>query len=310
MSYLEGLTTEQPNPSSIGIDTKETAEILRIINNEDRKVPDAIGRELESIARVIDAVVDSFRRGGKLVYVGAGTSGRLGVLDAAECPPTFGTPPEMVQGIIAGGREALVRSVEWAEDKESEGAAAVDERNLTDRDVLVGITASGHAPFVIGAMKRARDIGAGVVALSCNRDSRIFQHADYRIFIDVGPEIITGSTRMKSGTAQKLVLNMITTASMIRLGKVYNNLMVDLVPVNSKLVDRSKRLIRMATGCDPETAERAFEESGRRPKRAIVMVLLGLSKDEAEQLLNENEGRIGLSVEAFKGKRRKGKSKS
>jgi N-acetylmuramic acid 6-phosphate etherase len=300
MDYLEGLTTEQPNPNSIGIDTKETGEILRIINNEDRKVPEAIEREMENIARVVDTVVDSFKRGGRLFYVGAGTSGRLGVLDAAECPPTFGTPPEMVQGIIAGGSEALVRSVEWAEDKEEEGAKAVDERKVTDRDVLIGITASGHAPYVIGAMKRARALGARVAALSCNRGSRIFQYGDNRIFIDVGPEIITGSTRMKSGTAQKLVLNMITTTAMIKLGKVYNNLMVDMCPVNSKLVDRSKRLVRMATGCDKSVAERAFEESGKRPKTAIVMVLLGVSKEMAEGLLSAHEGRIGLAVEAHK----------
>ncbi len=300
LDYLEELTTEQRNPNSIGIDKKNTIEILKIINNEDKTVPLAVEKEIPRIAKVVDIVVSSFKRGGRLFYVGAGTSGRLGVLDAAECPPTFGTPPEMVQGIIAGGKDALVRAVEWAEDNEEEGRKEINRRGIGAHDVLVGITASGQAPFVIGAMKQARENGASVIALSCNRKSRTFNHADYRIYIDVGPEIITGSTRMKSGTAQKLVLNMITTASMIKLGKVYNNLMVDLVPVNNKLVERSKRIIKLATDCSREEAERAFAESGMKPKVAIVMVLLGIGKEDAEMLLSKNEGRIGLAVEAYK----------
>jgi N-acetylmuramic acid 6-phosphate etherase len=300
--YLDELTTEQPNPNSLGIDAKSTAEILKIINSEDSKVPEAIRGEIPAIAELIDVVVARFKQGGRLFYVGAGTSGRLGVLDAAECPPTYGTPPEMVQGIIAGGREALVRSIEGAEDIEANGVKAANERGVSARDVLIGITASGHAPFVIGAMKRARELGASVAALSCNRNSKTFQHADYRLFIDVGPEIVTGSTRMKSGTAQKLVLNMITTAAMIKLGKVFNNLMVDLIPVNNKLVVRSKRLIQIATGCDPKTAAQAFEDSDRRPKVAIVMVLLGIARKEAQRLLQANEGRIGQAVAACKGR--------
>jgi N-acetylmuramic acid 6-phosphate etherase len=194
--------------------------------------------------------------------------------------------------------------VEWAEDKESQGVKAIEERGLSSKDVLIGITASGQAPFVIGAMKGARQRGAKVAALSCNRRSQTFKHADYQILLDVGPEIIAGSTRMKSGTAQKLVLNMITTTAMIRLGKVYNNLMVDLVPVNSKLVKRSKRIIMLATGCDEETASKVFEESGRRPKVAIVMVLLRVSKERAETLLSANEQRIGPTLDAFKKKRK------
>jgi N-acetylmuramic acid 6-phosphate etherase len=245
---------------------------------------------------VVDGVTAAFKRGGRLFYVGAGTSGRLGILDAAECPPTFGTDPEMVQGIIAGGEAAILKAVEWVEDKEDEGRKAVDHKKVGGRDVLIGITASGQAPFVIGAMKRARELGATVAAISCNRNSRTFDHADTSIYVDVGPEIVTGSTRMKSGTAQKLVLNMITTAAMIRMGKVYNNLMVDLVPVNSKLVERSKSIISAATGCDRATAERVFEASGRRPKVAIVMVLLEMSAQAAEKLLDANEGRIGLAV--------------
>jgi N-acetylmuramic acid 6-phosphate etherase len=302
--YLDALITEQPNPDSIGIDAKSTEEILTIINREDAKVPAAVQREIPAIAAVIDVIVGQFKQGGRLLYVGAGTSGRLGVLDAAECPPTYGTPPEMVQGIIAGGPQALVRSVEGAEDSEAEGVNAVNARRLDNRDVLIGITASGHAPFVIGAMKRARELAAPVVALSCNSNSKTFQYADYRIFIDVGPEIVAGSTRMKSGTAQKLVLNMITTTAMIKLGKVFNNLMVDLMPVNKKLVARSKRLIQIAAGCDPETAAQAFADSGSRPKVAIVMVLLGIDRDQAEQLLKANEGRIGQALTGY-GKRGK-----
>jgi N-acetylmuramic acid 6-phosphate etherase len=300
MDYLDDLTTEQPNPASVGIDGKSTREILEIINREDKKVPTAIEKELASIARVVDVVVESFKKGGRLFYVGAGTSGRLGVLDAAECPPTYSTPVDMVQGIIAGGREALVRSIEGAEDVEQDGSAAIDEKNVNENDVVVGITASGHAPYVIGAMNRARERGAHVAALSCNRNSRTFQHAEFIIFIDVGPEIVSGSTRMKSGTAQKLVLNMITTTAMIRLGKVYNNLMVDLRPVNSKLVRRSKRLIRLATGCDEVNAERVFDESGQRVKTAIVMVLLQVSRERAEQLLNQHAGRINAALETFR----------
>ena len=298
--HLDELTTEQPNPNSFGIDAKSTEEILAIINREDSKVPGAVHRAIPAIAEVIDVVVQRFKQGGRLFYVGAGTSGRLGVLDAAECPPTFGTPPEMVQGIIAGGADALVRAIEGAEDSEADGGDAVNGRRLNGRDVLIGITASGHAPFVIGAMKRARELGAPVAALSCNSNSRTFQHADYRIFIDVGPEIVAGSTRMKSGTAQKLVLNMITTTAMIKLGKVFNNLMVDLMPVNKKLVVRSKRLIQIATGCDPETAAQAFEDSGSRPKVAIVMVLLGIGLDQAQRLLQANEGRIGQALSAHR----------
>jgi N-acetylmuramic acid 6-phosphate etherase len=300
--HLAELTTERPNPRSRGIDTRSTLEILKIINREDHKVPRAVLRALPQVGRVVDRVVEAFRTGGRLFYVGAGTSGRLGVLDASECPPTYGTPPEMVQGIIAGGKDALVRSIEGAEDHEEDGAAVVDEKGIGDRDVLVGITASGQAPYVIGAMKRARQLGAFVGALSCNRNSRTFEHTDVRIHIPVGPEIVAGSTRMKAGTAQKLVLNMITTAAMIRLGKVYNNLMVDLTPVNKKLVIRSRRIIRLATGCDEAEAERAFEASGRRPKTAIVMVLLGIESTEAENLLAENEGRIGMAVRAYRGR--------
>lgn len=255
---------------------------------------------LDRIAELVDAVVDSFRKGGKLVYIGAGTSGRLGVLDASECPPTYGTPPWMVQGLIAGGREALVRSVEWAEDKEDQGVKDVQAIDFSSKDVLVGITASGQAPYVLGAMRYARDIGAVVGAISCNVSSGTFELAHHKILVDVGPEVVTGSTRMKSGTAQKLVLNMITTTAMIRIGKVYRNLMIDLTPVNKKLVERSKNLIMKATDCDRATAERAFMASGKRPKIAILMVLLGIDAATAERLVETNGGHLSSAVKAFR----------
>ena len=300
MDNLGELQTEQPNPASRNIDTKSVIEIFEIINEEDMKVPGRVTPAIPEIAAIVEATVEAFKKGGRLFYVGAGTSGRLGVLDASECPPTFGVSRDMVQGLIAGGQEALTRSVEWAEDNEEAGADELAEKGISANDVVVGITASGQAPYVIGAMKKGHEAGAVVGAISCNKNSKIFQYADHSIFLDVGPEIVAGSTRLKSGTAQKLVLNMITTASMIRLGKVYNNLMVDLVPVNNKLIERSIRLIITATGCDRKTAEAAFDESGKHPKTAIVSVLLGISADEAKALLDGNEDRIGTAVQSYK----------
>jgi len=299
-SDLSTLTTERGNPASEDIDAKTTIEILSIINSEDKKVPYSVEQVLPSIADLVDAIVLSFRKGGKLVYIGAGTSGRLGVLDASECPPTFGTPPAMVQGLIAGGREALVRSVEWAEDKPEAAVADLQAINFCATDVLVGITASGQAPYVIGALDYARKLGATVGALSCNQNSETFGYAHHAIFLDVGPEVVTGSTRMKSGTAQKLVLNMITTTAMIRLGKVYRNLMIDLTPVNRKLVERSKNLIMAATDCDRNTAELAFEQSGSKPKIAILMVLLGVDAATAADLVERHEGHLSSAVSAYK----------
>lgn len=298
MDNISNLVTEQPNPASTGIDTKSTSEILEIIANEDKKVPLAVEEALGQITPLVDAVVAKFKVGGRLFYIGAGTSGRLGVLDASECPPTYGTDPSMVQGIIAGGQEALTRSVEWAEDDEEKGKHSLVEKSFTKDDVLIGITASGQAPFVLGAMKYAQSLGAPVGALGCNSKSEIFDHADFPVFVNVGPEIVTGSTRMKSGTAQKLVLNMITTSSMIQMGKVYNNLMVDLKPVNKKLILRARRLIRLATECSAEESELVFEDSGRHVKTAIVMQLLSASKEEAVKLLEQHEGKVGLTLKA------------
>lgn len=297
---LEAFTTEGRNESSMDIDSKSTLDILKIINDEDKKVPLAVERALGAVAALVEDVVAAFRAGGRLVYIGAGTSGRLGVLDASECPPTYGTPPSMVQGLIAGGRDALVRSIEGAEDDPEAGIAALEEISFSSKDVLVGITASGQAPYVLGAMERARELGAVVGALSCNRGSKTFALATHAIYLDVGPEVVTGSTRMKAGTAQKLVLNMITTASMIRFGKVYHNLMVDLTPVNKKLVERSKRLVCQATGCTREEAAAAFEASGRRPKTAIIMVLLGVGREEAERLEKAGGGPIAAALRVYR----------
>jgi len=293
---LEGYTTEQANSLSADIDSKDTLGILTIINDEDHRVAAAVKLVLPEIAGLVDAIVSAFRKGGRLVYIGAGTSGRLGVLDASECPPTFGTPREMVQGLIAGGQEALTRSIESAEDKPDDAVCDLKRISFTGNDVLVGITASGQAPYVLGALEYANVLGAVTGAISCNGNSKTFEVASHRIFVNVGPEVVTGSTRMKAGTAQKLVLNMLTTTSMIRLGKVYRNLMVDLTPVNKKLVERSYRLIRAVTSCSRVDAETAFEASGKKPKTAIVMVLCGVDKSRAEYLLEHSGGHISAAV--------------
>jgi len=298
---IETYTTEQPNLVSENIDSMDALGIVRVMNQEDRKVALAVGEVLPQIASLIEDIVASFKSGGRLIYIGAGTSGRLGVLDASECPPTFGTPPEMVQGLIAGGKEALTRSIENAEDREEDGVRDLQGIGFCEKDVLVGITASGQAPYVLAALSYARDLGSVTGAISCNRNSKTFQVAKHKIYLDVGPEIIAGSTRLKAGTAQKMVLNMLTTASMILLGKVYKNLMIDLTPVNRKLVERSYRLIQRVTGCSRETAQAAFEASGKRPKTAIVMVSTGLDRVEAELLLQRSEGNVRKAIALGKG---------
>ncbi|MBY6273211.1 MAG: N-acetylmuramic acid 6-phosphate etherase, partial [Bacillaceae bacterium] len=245
---LEQLTTEKRNPNTMDIDQMSIKEILQIMNKEDQSVPIAINKEIDKIESAIQMVIDSFRRGGRLIYIGAGTSGRLGVLDAAECPPTFGTDPAMVQGIIAGGKEAFTRAVEGAEDNEQMGGDDLKAIRLTNLDTVVGIAASGRTPYVIGALKYAKSIGAKTVSISNNKNSIIGTLADVAIEVETGPEVLTGSTRLKAGTAQKLILNMISTVSMIGIGKVYKNLMVDVRPTNHKLIERSKRIIMEATG--------------------------------------------------------------
>ncbi len=283
------------------IDTMSTASILATINQQDQAVPLAIGQPavLSAIGAFVDVVVTRFKRGGRLFYIGAGTSGRLGILDAAECVPTFGIDPEMVQGLIAGGPGAMITAVEGAEDSQTGGAADLQAHHLTADDVVLGIAASGTTPYVIGGLDYARSVGAATGAFSCNQEALISQHADITIEVVVGPEVVTGSTRMKAGTAQKLVLNMISTAAMIKLGKVYGNLMVDVKPTNLKLVDRAQRIIQAATGVDRETAAHYFETADRRPKVAIVMILGKVAKAQAEAALASHEGFIADAVAAL-----------
>jgi N-acetylmuramic acid 6-phosphate etherase len=287
MSELERLISEERNPNTMGIDTLGTEEILRVINHEDRSVPDAVEKTIPEIARAVDRIVDAFSKGGRLIYVGAGTSGRLGVLDAAECPPTFSVPPDMVIGLIAGGADALVSATEGAEDAEEEGVAALKRIDLTAKDVVVGLAASGRTPYVLAALAYAKALGAATIALSCNPRSSIAQIAEIAILPIVGPEVLTGSTRMKSGTAQKLVLNMLTTASMIRIGKCYQNLMVDLKPTNMKLLARAARIVMQATGCTEEQAQKALTRTDNDVKLAILTTITGMHPDQARSALAE-----------------------
>ena len=289
---LEHLLTEQPNPASAGIDALPTLDMLRVINAEDRKVADAVGAELPAIARAVDAIVAAFRQGGRLFYIGAGTSGRLGVLDASECPPTFGVSPELVQGIVAGGAAALMHPTETTEDDPAMGVADLRARGFTARDVLVGIAASGRTPYVLGAVGEARRVGALTVGISCTPDSELARAADIAVTPLVGPEAITGSTRMKAGTAQKMVLNMLTTGAFIRMGYVFGNLMVNVTPVNTKLLDRAHRIVAEACGVPVERAAALLEAAGRSVSAAIVMGRNGASREEAERRLAEAGGSI------------------
>lgn len=291
---LHSLLTEQRNPASEDIDRLSTAGILRVMNEEDRKVADSVAVEIPRIAQAVDACVSAVERGGRIYYIGAGTSGRLGVLDASECPPTFNVSPELVQGIIAGGEPALTRSTEASEDSPESGARDVATRGLSARDVLVGLAASGRTPYVLGAVKYAREAGAVTVGVSCSPGSQLSAAVDIAIEPLPGPEIVTGSTRLRAGTATKLVLNMISTATMIRLGHVYRNLMVNVQPKNEKLVDRARRIISEATGVDYGRASELLEQSGRDVKTAIVMSRLGVGRTEAEAQLAAARGRIGL----------------
>jgi len=289
---LENCTTEQRNERSADLSSKSTLEILKIINAEDAGVAVAVGNILPEVAALVDDIVLAFKKGGRLIYIGAGTSGRLGVLDASECPPTYGIDPGLVQGLIAGGREALTKSIEAVEDDPAAGVAELKALEFSSVDVLVGITASGQAPYVLGALEYAGKLRAITGAISCNRDSKTFALVKHKLYADVGPEVVTGSTRMKSGTAQKLILNMITTTAMIRWGKVYGNYMVDMIPVNQKLILRSIRMIRELAGCSAEKAEEALEASGRKTKTAIVMALFKVGRERAEEMLAVADGRI------------------
>jgi len=284
------LITEQRNENSLHIDSKSTEEIIEVFNLEDQKAVAAVIREKKNIAKAVDMIVDAFKRGGRLFYVGAGTSGRLGVLDASECPPTFGVDREMVQGIIAGGYEALIRSIERAEDHHDDGAAAIRGRNVGSRDVVVGIATSGGTPFVIGALEEAHRLAARTVFLTCNPPAGNMPFADVFIVPIVGPEIIAGSTRLKAGTATKLILNMLSSISMIKIGKVYDNLMVDVQAWSAKLVDRAKRLIVDLGGVDYERAGELLEAARGSAKIAIVMARRNVEYDEAVRLLEESDG--------------------
>ena len=296
MAGLEKLLTEQRNPASAEIDTLPTEEMLRIVNAEDHKVADAVRLEIPAIARAVDAIVEAFQRGGRLFYIGAGTSGRLGVLDASECPPTFSVSPEMVQGIIAGGPAALSRATEATEDDPAMGARDLMDRGFTARDVLVGIAASGRTPYVLGAVAEARRLGAVTVGISCTPDSELARAAAIAITPLVGPEVIAGSTRMKAGTAQKLVLNMLTTGAFIRMGYVYGNLMVNVQPKNAKLADRARRIVAQAAGVTCERAGELLEAAGNSVRVAIVMGKTGAARVEAERRLAAAGGDISRAL--------------
>lgn len=287
---LDKLTTERRNQKTFGLDEMSVSEAARLMNQEDHEVAAAVAKELPSIEPVIEAAIVSLKKNGRLIYMGAGTSGRLGVLDAAECVPTFGVEPEMVVGLIAGGEAAMTVAVEGAEDSLELGKEDLIQLNLTENDLVVGIAASGRTPYVIGGLDYARSIGAKTATISCNKEAEISQHADFPIEVDAGPEFLTGSTRLKSGTAQKLILNMISTISMIGIGKVFNNLMVDVKPTNDKLVERSKRIIMEATEVDYETAEKYFYEAEQNVKLAIVMLLTNSNKETAKRKLAEADG--------------------
>ncbi|QIU91005.1 N-acetylmuramic acid 6-phosphate etherase [Yokenella regensburgei] len=289
---LSKLLTERRNANSTHIDTLSTEEMLAVMNREDQQVPHAITPYLPQIAQVVDKAAAALQAGGRLIYMGAGTSGRLGILDASECPPTFGTRHEQVVGLIAGGHTAILRAVENVEDNKTQGAADLLAINFCERDVLVGLAASGRTPYVIGGMEYAKSQNAFVAIISCNPHGEMAQLADAAITPEVGPEVVTGSTRLKAGTAQKLVLNMISTGAMIRIGKVYSNLMVDVEATNAKLIERQVSIVMEATECSRETAQQALDASQRHCKTAIVMVLTGLSADEAKTLLSANNGYI------------------
>jgi N-acetylmuramic acid 6-phosphate etherase len=296
-SFLDARLTERRNPRTAAIDVATPLEIVDIIGAEDAGVPAAVARARTDIARAIELLEGVFRGGGRLVYVGAGTSGRLGVLDAAECPPTFGTPPEMVIAVIAGGTQALVRSIEGAEDDVNAGIAAMDERRVGAKDMVVGIAASGTTPFVRAALGRAQALDARTVLVTCAEPPLVLRNTcDAIIFVPVGPEVVTGSTRMKAGTATKLVLNTLTTGAMIRLGKVYGNLMVDLKAWNEKLVDRSQRIVMETTGVARERAQQVLAAADGSVKTAIVMARRGVGREEAESLLAEHGGHLRVVV--------------
>ena len=290
--------TEERNERTGNIDELSTIDMIRLINDEDKKVALAVEREAEHIAAAVDVIAGQLKAGGRLIYCGCGTSGRLGVLDAVECPPTYSTDPDMVVGLIAGGYDAMFRAVEGAEDDRALGEKDLRDIRFGREDVLVGIAASGRTPYVLGAMAYARSLGAPVVSVTCCPGSPVTEAADIAIAPAPGPEVVTGSTRMKSGTAQKMVLNMLSTGAMIKLGKVYGNLMVDVQPSNEKLVQRCKAIVSEAASVSMETAEATLEQCGYRPKTAIVMLLCGVDQAGAMRLLKQCEGSVSRAIDA------------
>ena len=289
---FERLLTEYRNPNSVEIDRMNVADALKLINKEDKKVADAVEAEIPKIAKAVNRVVEAFKKGGRLIYVGAGTSGRIGVLDAAECPPTFGTSPEMIQALIAGGRDAMFKAIEGAEDNMRSGANDIRRLKVSERDVVVGLSASGRTPYVIGALKEARRRGARTVAVATVPKPKLGTYAEITITPIVGPEVIAGSTRMKAGTAEKMILNMISTASMVKLGKVYTNLMVDIKPLSVKLRSRARRLLSFLANITSEDVEEIYRESGYDLKVALVMALAKVKRSTAKKALSKNQGSV------------------
>ena len=296
LQTLSTLITEQRNPNSMHVDSLSALEIVQLMNKEDKQVPLAIEKCLPQIAQAVECIVAAFQQGGRLVYIGAGTSGRLGVLDASECPPTFGVSPEMVKGIIAGGERALRHPIEGAEDSKEQAVVDLQTMQFSSKDVLVGIAASGRTPYVIGALEYAKSLGSVTVSIASNPNSAMANIVDIAIDTVVGPEVLTGSSRLKSGTAQKLVLNMLTTASMILMGKCYQNLMVDVQASNEKLKARAIRIVMQATDCDKTLAEETLKLAEQNAKLAIMMILSGLDRAQAEALLEKYHGKLQLAL--------------
>lgn len=293
---LSKLTTESRNQNTLNIDKVSTLEMVKMINEEDKKVANAIEIELPQISEAIDGIVERMQKGGRLIYIGAGTSGRLGILDASECPPTYGVSEELVQGLIAGGQEAIFRAKEGAEDSKELAVSDLKDKHLNENDTVVGIAASGRTPYVIGGLEYANEIGALTISVTCNAYSQVAKEAKIAISPVVGAEVVTGSTRLKSGTAQKLVLNMLSTGSMIKMGKVYGNLMVDVKATNEKLVERSKKIVCEATGVSFKEAETILNETGFDVKLSIFMILSNLEKEEAKVILEMNNGYIAKAL--------------
>ena len=296
LQTLSTLITEQRNPNSMHVDSLSALEIVQLMNKEDKQVPLAIEKCLPQIAQAVECIVAAFQQGGRLVYIGAGTSGRLGVLDASECPPTFGVSPEMVKGIIAGGERALRHPIEGAEDSKTHAVVDLQTIQFSSKDVLVGIAASGRTPYVIGALEYAKSLGSVTVSIASNPNSAMANIVDIAIDTVVGPEVLTGSSRLKSGTAQKLVLNMLTTASMILMGKCYQNLMVDVQASNEKLKARAIHIVMQATDCDKALAEETLKQADQNVKLAIMMILSGLDRSQAEALLEKHQGKLQLAL--------------